>query len=75
MNFKKGDTCYIVANGSMIKQGLIKQIQGGFYMIVFESGGIIRLKQHRLFATEEEAQASIPLHRRKRRPNVYDYEH
>ena len=37
----------------------IKSCSGGMYRIKFEDGGGIKVKEHRLFATKEDAESSI----------------
>ena len=58
-HFSPGDTVYIVANGLTIEEAIVKRFSGGFYTIRFPSGGGIRLRESRLFASKEEAEKSI----------------
>ena len=58
---KVGDTCYIIKNGRTVSSATTVSIGGGFYTIRFpDSNGMIRLKKHRIFSTQEEALSSIP---------------
>ena len=57
--FKAGDTAFIVESNRIIRQVTIKSCSGGMYLIKFEVGGGIKVKEHRLFATKEDAESSI----------------
>ena len=59
--FKAGDTVFIVESNRFIREAKVRSCTGGIYLIKFkDNGGGIKLKEHRLFATKEEAEASIP---------------
>lgn len=56
MKFVRGDICYILENNMHPKAAKIISRQGNFYTIqLVGSCGAIRLKESRLFKTEEEA--------------------
>ncbi len=73
--FKVGDTVFIVESNRFIREVEIKNCSGGIFLVKFkDSGGGIKLKEHRLFASKEEAEASITKSTKKtayRSP--YDY--
>lgn len=58
--YKLGDKAYIVANNAFIEEVIIVKVGGGFYTLRFtqRSGGT-RVRENRLFPTEEAAKASI----------------
>ena len=59
--FKSGDTVFIVESNRFIRETEVKSCAGGMYLVKFkDNGGGIKLKEHRLFATKEDAEASIP---------------
>lgn len=59
--FKAGDTAFIVESNRSIREVEVRSASGGMYLLRFkDSGGGIKLKEHRLFATKEEAEASLP---------------
>lgn len=59
--FKAGDTVFIVESNRFIPEAEVRSCIGGIYLIKFkDNGGGIKLKEHRLFATKEEAEANIP---------------
>ena len=51
----------------------MKSCAGGMYLIKFEDGGGIKAKEHRLFKTKEDAEASIPKEKSKKTRSPYDY--
>ena len=59
--FKAEDTAFIVESNRIIREVEVRSCAGGMYLLRFkDSDGGIKLKEHRLFATKEEAEASIP---------------
>lgn len=51
----------VVESNRFIREAEVRSCTGGIYLIKFkDNGGGIKLKEHRLFATKEEAEASIP---------------
>ena len=58
MKYKIGDHVLIVENTSQISEVTIIGISGGLYTVRFntERPSAIRVKEHRLFSTQEEAQ-------------------
>lgn len=71
---KTGDTAYIVESNRLIREVEIKSWAGGMYLIRFkDSGGGIKVKEHRLFATKEEAESSIQTKQKGRMKSPYDY--
>lgn len=57
--FKAGDKAYIVESNRLVREVTIVRFLGGMYLIRFEGGGGIQVKEHRLFASKEAAQESI----------------
>ena len=56
---KPGDTVYNVSSVKWIKEAKVLKYSGGFYTIQFtDTGGGIKLRESRLFPTEEEAKKS-----------------
>lgn len=57
--YKPGDTVYIVSSVRWIKEAKVIKYSGGFYTIQFtDTGGGIKLRESRLFPTEEDARRS-----------------
>ena len=60
MRFKAGDICYILESNRRVRQAKVAGKSGEFYTIqLVGSCGAIRLKESRLFATEEDAKKSM----------------
>lgn len=54
--FTRGDICYILESNRIVQKAYIINQVGNMYTIQFAtSDAVIRLKESRLFATEEEA--------------------
>lgn len=59
--FKVGDTAFIVESNRFIREAEVRSCTGCIYLIKFkDNGGGIKLKEHRLFASKEKAETSIP---------------
>lgn len=71
---KAGDTAFIVESNRIVREVEIKSVAGGMYLIRFkDSGGGIKVKEHRLFATREDAESSIQTKQKGRTKSPYDY--
>ena len=58
--FKPGDTVFLVESNRIIREVRILKVGGGFYTIRFmDSDDGIKVKEHRLFASKEEAEKSL----------------
>lgn len=77
MTFDIGSTVYIVESNRIIREATVVKRSGNFYIIRFGTDGGIQVRGSRLFASEEDAQASI--HKEKNNKTVhrspYDYYH
>jgi len=77
MTFDTGSTVYIVENNRIVREATVVKQSGNFYIIRFGTDGGIQVRGSRLFASEEDAQASI--HEEKKNKTVhrspYDYYH
>lgn len=70
---KAGDTAYIIESNRIIREVEIKNCSGGMYLIRFkDSGGGIKVKEHRLFVSRDEAEAYISTGV-KAKKSPYDY--
>ena len=59
--FTPGNKAFLIESGRIIREVEIIKNAGGFYLIRFtDTGGGIKVKEHRLFATYEDADATIP---------------
>ena len=67
--FQEGDIAYLVESNRFIREGRIETCSGGLYLYHFIEGGAIRVKEHRLFASESEAQAYLDRVKGKKQPS------
>ena len=59
--YKPGDTAFLIESVHFIREVTILKFSGGLYTVRFaNTGGAIRVRENRLFPTEEAAKASIP---------------
>ncbi len=60
MKFKKGDTCYFIGNGQIVISGTVLSCSGGFCVVKYNRESGIRLRESRLYKSEEEAYKVMP---------------
>ena len=59
--YNPGDTAYIVESNRIIREVRVLKVTGGFATLRFtDSDGGIKLRESRLFPTQEDAEASLP---------------
>lgn len=63
MKFVQGQEVYIVENGNRTRKCKILRIESGFATIEFSNGALTRLRLSRLYQTEKEAKAAIPVYK------------
>lgn len=73
--FKQGDAAYILESNRIVRKVTIGRYAAGMYLIRFENGGGIQVKEHRLYESEEAALDAIPKKEDKpqRSRTPYDY--
>lgn len=58
--FRPGSTAYIVESNRFIREVEVKSFSGGLYLLIFkDTGGGVKLRENRLYATKEGAEESI----------------
>ena len=58
--YKPGDTVYIIESVRFIRKCVVLKYSGGLYTLRFpDSGGGIKLRENRLFPTEEDAKKKV----------------
>ena len=77
MKYKVGDTVYLIESNRLIRECTVKKVSGNLYVVRFVNGGGIQVKEHRLFATQEEAERSLPVKAvaKSRYRSPYEYWH
>ena len=74
MVFKEGTTVFIVESNRIIREVIIVKRTGNFYIVRFaNSGGGIRIRGSRLFATMEQAEKMLPNVREKEKRIISPY--
>ena len=71
--FKAGEKAFIVELNRFIREVTVKSCAGWIYLIKLEDGGGIKVKEHRLLKTKEDAEASIPKEKSKKTRSPYDF--
>lgn len=70
-NFRAGDIAYLIESDRNIREGKILQCSGGIYLLRFTEGGGTSVKEHRLYRSEEDAQAELDRIRAERKRSNY----
>ena len=74
MKYKNDEICYIIENNIKVVPVKILKYSSGFYTVKFVTKtGATRLKEHRIFATEEEARKILGIDRGNIKYNPYNY--
>jgi hypothetical protein len=74
---KVHDKAYLIESNMKVREVWVSSVSGGLYLVRFiDSDGAIRVRENRLYATKEEAEAALP-----KKPEVkkhflspYDYD-
>lgn len=64
--YNVGDIAYIIESNRFIREGKIVSAYGGMYTFRFVEGGAIKIRENRLFRTEESAQQELDERKRNR---------
>ena len=60
MKYEVGDTVFFLESNRFVRKATVTKRSGDFYTLRFEDGGGIRLRENRLYATQEAAEGNIP---------------
>lgn len=72
--FRKGQTVFFVRSGMEVREAIVLNVAGGFCTIRFvASGGGIRVRETKLYATKEEAEEQIQKTVEKKRGSYKPY--
>ncbi len=77
MKFEIGSSAYIVESNRIVREVTVIKRSGDFYTVRFNTGGGVKVRQSRLYANLEDAEASLP-DRQEKKPGYsspYDYPH
>lgn len=67
MTFEEGSHAYIVENGRNIREVTIARRSGDFTLYGLMTKGGVKLRGSRLYATQKEAEKSIPKEEKQKR--------
>ncbi len=77
MDFQNGSHAYIIESNRTIREVTVVRRSGDFYLVRFDSNGGIQLRGSRLYATQEEAERTLPkkhkIEQRQGYRSPYDY--
>ncbi len=59
MKFEVGSTAYIVESNRIVSEVTVVKRSGDFYTVRFGTNGGIQVRSSRLFASQEDAEASL----------------
>ena len=65
--FRPADKVYFIQSNQTVKEATVVSFSGGFYSLRYTGytgEGMIRLKEHRLFGSKEEAEARKKEHKK-----------
>lgn len=77
MKLEVGSTAYIVESNRIVSKVTIVKRSGDFYTVRFGTSGGIQIRSSRLFASQEDAEASLAKNNndKRRYSSPYDYLH
>ena len=79
MKYKKDSIAFIVESNRTVRKVVVVRVTGDFYIVKFkDNGGAIQIRGSRLFASEEDALASLPQKEQSTRTGYrspYEYWH
>ncbi len=77
MRFEVGSTVYIVESNRIVSEVTVVKRSSDFYTVRLGANGGIQVRGSRLFASQEEAEASLAKNKRDkaRYSSPYDYWH
>ncbi len=77
IQFEVGSTAYIVESNRIVSEVTVVKRSSDFYTVRFGVNGGIQVRSSRLFASQEDAKASLAKYKRdkSRYSSPYDYLH
>ena len=60
MKYEVGEMVFFLESNRFVRKATVTKRSGDFYTLRFEDGGGIRLRENRLYATQEAAESNIP---------------
>lgn len=76
MTYETGTEVFFIESNRIIRKATVVRRSGDFYILRFDEGGGIQLREGRIFPTREQAEATLPGEKVQKKANSpYDYWH
>ena len=76
MTYETGTEVFFIESNRIIRKATVVRRSGDFYILRFDEGGGIQLREGRIFPTKEQAEATLPGEKVQKKANSpYDYWH
>lgn len=76
MTYETGTEVFIIESNRIIRKATVVRRSSDFYILRFDGGGGIRLREGRIFSTREQAEATLHREKVQKKANSpYDYWH
>lgn len=60
MTYETGTEVFFIESNRIIRKATVVRRSGDFYILRFDEGGGIQLREGRIFPTREQAEATLP---------------
>ena len=60
MTYETGTEVFFIESNRIIRKATVVRRSGDFYILRFDEGGGIQLREGRIFLTREQAEATLP---------------
>lgn len=76
MTYETGTEVFIIESNRIIRKATVVRRSSDFYILRFDGGGGIRLREGRIFSTRAQAEATLHREKVQKKANSpYDYWH
>ena len=76
MTYEIGTEVFFIESNRIIRKATVVRRSGDFYILRFDEGGGIQLREGRIFPTREQEEAPLPGEKVQKKANsTYDYSH
>ena len=76
ITYETGTEVFFIESNRIIRKATVVRRSGDFYILRFDEGGGIQLREGRIFPTREQAEATLPGEKVQKKANSpYDYWH
>ena len=76
MTYETGTEVFFIESNRIIRKATVVRRNGDFYILRFDGGGGIQLREGRIFSTREQAEATLRREKvQNKADSPYDYWH